>query len=643
MPRGWLFWLSLVLVLCLTAPARAQSATSALLLSPDLRGFPQVEVYLDVHTAQGGFVYNLQLDQIQLLENNQPVELQKLELLYPGAQVVWAINPGPPFGIRNKDGVSRYDFLKQALSRWAQERQGSSLDDLSLLITGGPSLSHTSSPQEWRQALESDQTNARQARPSLDTLARAITLATDLAPRPGMERVIFYLTPPPDIQEMETLEGLFAQAQQARIRIFTWIVTSQEALTAAPTQRLQLLSQLSGGQYFIYTGEEAIPDPESYLEALRPIYRLGYTSRVTSSGVHSLVAQVQLQSERMQTPALNFEIELQPPQPAFVSPPLQISRRLLTADEHATLGAAGAKLLLPQTVPLEVIFDFPDGRKRPLVYSALYVDGQLADENLAPPFERFEWPLEAYTTSGVHQLRVEVRDILGLSGSSIEIPVAIQIEQPETSSWEFYRQNIIWLSLLAIALAGLLLFLVLTLNGKLLPALPATRRIVHLRQATTVPPSPTQERKGHLRRSWAEKLHPQAHPETPVAQAILKPWPDRLGQTACAPLAITGDEVILGNDPTKAQLVLADPALSPMHARLRRATDGSYWVEDLNSTAGTWLNFCPVPPEGALLRHGDVLHFGQLGYLFTLRHPLQKRLLLLTPIHPNSDFSLNPP
>jgi predicted component of type VI protein secretion system len=44
-------------------------------------------------------------------------------------------------------------------------------------------------------------------------------------------------------------------------------------------------------------------------------------------------------------------------------------------------------------------------------------------------------------------------------------------------------------------------------------------------------------------------------------------------------------------------------------------------LQDNNSIAGTWVNYEVVPREGHRLSHGDMVHFGQLTFRFTLRTP----------------------
>lgn len=56
-----------------------------------------------------------------------------------------------------------------------------------------------------------------------------------------------------------------------------------------------------------------------------------------------------------------------------------------------------------------------------------------------------------------------------------------------------------------------------------------------------------------------------------------------------------------------------DPAVSRRHARLLRGEDGAYWIEDLGSVNGTWLNDDPEPIEPGVavrLAAGDRVHLG---------------------------------
>jgi hypothetical protein len=234
---GWLLLCLLILPLGgrFVLPAHAASPTiqdppqsnaGAFVSAPNVQNFPRIQAYLKVHDAQGAFIHGLAPEQVTVLEDSAERPATRLEETRPGVQVVIAVNPGPSFAIRNAKAVSRYDLVKDALRAWANSRAGSNIDDLSLLITSGPAASHTADPLQWISSLNSEQVDARTAAPSLDTLFRAVSLASDPAPRDGMSRAVIFVTPPPEGQLDQSLENLAAQAREQHIVIYVWLVAS---------------------------------------------------------------------------------------------------------------------------------------------------------------------------------------------------------------------------------------------------------------------------------------------------------------------------------------------------------------------------------------------------------------------------------
>ena len=89
-----------------------------------------------------------------------------------------------------------------------------------------------------------------------------------------------------------------------------------------------------------------------------------------------------------------------------------------------------------------------------MVRTALYVDGMLADENTAEPFDQFTWDLSGYTTSGQHILTVEAVDTLGLSKVSLGVPVLVTVVRPQFGLLPWLSRNSLWVALGAILFAG---------------------------------------------------------------------------------------------------------------------------------------------------------------------------------------------
>jgi pSer/pThr/pTyr-binding forkhead associated (FHA) protein/S1-C subfamily serine protease len=77
----------------------------------------------------------------------------------------------------------------------------------------------------------------------------------------------------------------------------------------------------------------------------------------------------------------------------------------------------------------------------------------------------------------------------------------------------------------------------------------------------------------------------------------------------------------LGRDPTlEIPFAPDDDVVSAVHARVWRAADGSWCLEDLGSTNGTWLNGRRLA-EAARLRSGDRFTLGQRGPALAVRIP----------------------
>lgn len=623
----------LAALLLLVQTAAAQEGVSATLSNLNTQAFPQMEAYLDVKDTSGHFIPQLKAIQVSMVEDGKLIPVEALETQRQGVQFVVIINPGPSFGVRDSKGISRYDFIKGALEQWAKGRQGSTLDDLSLQITRGPSISHTSDSMKFASALQSDHTNAREAVPGLDSLYSGVALASDLTPRPGMGRVLLFVTPPIEGQEV-SLDNLVDQAKQQDVIIYVWMVTSQGSFSSTGVQRLNDLAVRTGGWVFTYTGSETLPNPEDYLNMHRDVYHLKYRSGITEDGSHQVSARLTLSNNIIETEPVSFEISLLPPVPAFVSPPIQIQRKPPLESAAGSADEISFADYIPVEESLQVVFDFPDGRKRDLSRTALFVDGNLVAENTAAPFDHFTWDLRAYSTDDTHLLRIEATDTLGVTGSSVEIPVNISVLQVKTSSWLVIQRNLPLLVGLAFLLSCAILALVLVTGGHLRPKAhrPARRKARRQKQISQPDDlSISAENSPSTFSGWMTRLH---WPHLATGQnilAFLRPLDETADLPGSTPIAITTEEITIGGDPNLASLVLNDPSVDGLHARLVHQADGSFMLIDENSVAGTWINYSPIPREGASLEHGDLVSFGRISFRFNLRQPGSVRKPVVSP------------
>jgi len=436
------------------------------------------------------------------------------------------------------------------------------------------------------------------------------------------------------------LQNLVARAIQQSIRISIWYVASPDMFESPGAQQLQTVATQTGGQFFTFSHDEGVPNLEDTLEPLRNVYRLVYSSRITTSGSHQLAIEVSTSEMEVTSPPRSFDLIVQPPNPIFISPPNQIIRTeaiLTGAKEQIKVTAASATFTLtPEKQLLEILIEFPDSHPRPVITATLYVDNAPVDQNSAIPFEQFIWNLVSYTESGQHRLRVEVIDSLGLVGSTIEVPVEIVVQRAQPSLWATISRNGALLAGLIVVLAGLMLALVLVLGGRVRPRIlgrPAgdSRSPQQRKSSRSLKDPVTQPiaQRTEASRRWVNRLQlPQRH-TAPTAQAFLTPLSDVDEDSVHKlPIPIIADEVTLGRSPTRAMIVLDHPSIEDVHTQIYRE-DGIFHISDQGSTAGTWLNYTPVPRDGSVMEHGDTVHIGRVGFRFNLRKPVHVRKLVI--------------
>jgi hypothetical protein len=634
---SWLFFL-LPVFLIFTASAGAQSAASARLISIQTEAFPRITAFFVFHDDQGKFVHGLAPSDLTVLEDGSSLPAAELSALRLGVQFVAALNPGPTFAVRDSKGISRFDQLAGSLQSWAKSREGSTIDDLSLLAVGGTELTHVPSPTDWLSSLESYKPDARSLQPNLDSLTRAVDVVSDTPPRPGMQRVLLYVTAPLEGDISLSVQNLIARAKEKGVIVYIWLVTSPDYVSSPSIDQLTELANQSGGQFFSFTGTEAIPELESYLEPLRDLYRLTYDSKITSGGSHSLVVEVSHNNEQIQAPAQSFEFNLKPPDPAFLSPQLLIIRKTPKQISSTNLWEKpDAVSLAPKQQILQILIDFPDGHARPLVSSTLYVDGIPAVRNTKAPFDRFSWDLSKYTNSGQHRLKIEVVDSMGLTGSSIETLFDVKVELPSAAPLAFLAGHIPLLGGLAALVLSSIVCLALILSGRIRPyafSIPGRmrQRVRRQQKPASQATRPAADRApDHYLPDWVNRLHWPQRRLAPKAPAYLtrltKPGP---AADTAVPVPVTAEEVTFGSDPKQASIALNDLSVDPLHARLIRKEDGSFWLYDEGSVAGTWINYTPISRDGAAVEHGDLIHVGRIGFRFTHRDLRFQRKPIIT-------------
>ncbi|WP_299024117.1 FHA domain-containing protein [uncultured Thermanaerothrix sp.] len=617
-----------LLLLGVAAVAHAQAVEKVLLRQVDSTHFPTLSVYFEVYNADGQFFTDLQSEALQIIENGQPHAPLGVTLLTPGAHLILVFNYGPEWSVGYAQR-SRFQYLRQHWLDWAQAQPANTYDRLSLITNSGLQLVRNGDPARWADWLETVRPDLQRETASLNGLTRALDLASSVDPTNPQRPVIFFVTAPLPGSTLPALADLRQRAQTQGVPVHVWLVANARAPTRLPQNYAALndLAIQSGGQFLLFSGPEPLPDIEPLLQPLRFNYRATYTSTLTTSGSHELVVRVMQNGTTLDSEPLTFDLNVLPPNPILLAPPAQITRSWEASAEREPR-------LSPSTYAFALITEFPDQHPRPLRAARLFVNDALVVERLQAPFETLEWPLEQITTGGRFRIRVEVEDSLGLKGQSQEWPLEVLIAEPPRSLPEQAMARLttpqvlpLWALIMSAAMLGLILWrwrayhrLTQSLYTRLAPGKDKGATPVKRSTPSTFPTAtPPQEAP-----AWLVWLRSEDVPFFFVQDASADP------QGEMRFFALPQAEVTLGSDPHRAVLCFPHPSVESVHARIVPGPEG-FKLVDAGSTAGTWLNAAPLPPEGALLNHGDIFHLGSVALRFETPHPAPPPYPMLLP------------
>lgn len=618
-----------VFVLLFSFVASAQTLSRAVLSDLDLEEFPLVRAYLDVRDAQGFFISGLQSGAITILEDDTALSGQLVESR-PGAQIVIAFNTGTAFAILDFQGNTRYHYVSQALENWMSTQAEAGVDDFSLVTSDGVLASHLSDPQEWLTAWQAFDPALKTSIPTLDVLSVALDVATDPIPKQGMGRAVLFLTPSltPDLDLV--IQSLAARALQSNVRVHVGFIDSPAVFDGTSANQLRGLAAETGGQFFAFSNTELFPDFQLMFEYARRVYQLTYRSHINTAGTHNLSLVVNTDQGEILSEVIGFEMQLRPPNPIFIAPPIQIVRAI-PDDADITV-----ENLEPREYPIEIVVDFPDTIRRGISRTVLFANDRIVAENTASPFEYFTLDLTTFDASEQIVLRVEAMDELGLVGRSIDTPIQITVQRPQQGLLPTLARNATVIAIGIVGLAGGVLLLVLVIAGRIRPRRIGERRKkrVHYEDPVTQPVSQHGGQTELVKNVFARftgrlptrKLRlpqPARAKQEPFAYLVRV---SEEGETDTASIVqIARPEVTFGSDASKAVVALEDPAVEPLHARLWHDDEGGFYIADQDSVAGTWLNFAPVSKVGSKVEHGDLIHVAKVGFRFTLSKPTNSR------------------
>jgi hypothetical protein len=592
------------LALCLIPdPAAGEDGSTAYLFGLDSSQFPQVSAYLSVSDPLGGRVAGLAAGDVTLKEDSIAARGVILSEGQTGVRVVAVMDPGLDMIYALPDGETRIDRIRRTMTDWLAGLPQGGIDDLTLVTPQGTSVSHTSDPQLFLDGLRSYEPKLPADRTLDAMLVDALGAAADPLPRPGMRSQLIVFSAS-QLSEHEGIgRGLCPRARELHATFFGIWSGRVEPSTKPDREELAALAAECGG---FSVALESAPGTAALLAMIatqRDQYRVEYRSAASLSGEHSISAEIVHGSFQVQTAPLPFQIDVRPPAAAWIDFPERVSR---AGDEISQ----PVEEYQPAGIDLPVDITFPDGHPREIVSMQLFADFELVGECAALPCGELHWDLRRYHESGRIMLQVVVRDELGLEGTTARRPVQVDVMRP--TYWEIFQAYYLLPSVLLLAgaaAAGFVIAAIVNMNRMRAAQAAGDLLFPDGRVGRAAQVAAWRNRVAEILR---RRRAPPATPEENYA--VLETLTGE-----ARPIAIGAKDVIIGRDPQAAAVVLSDPSVSPRHARIVRMGDGTPWVFDLGSVAGTWRNFEEVPPEGAALREGDRLNFGRAAFRVRLK------------------------
>ncbi|MCG8557327.1 MAG: hypothetical protein MJD61_18870, partial [Proteobacteria bacterium] len=361
-------------------------------------------------------------------------------------------------------GVSRYEQVQAQMLAWAAAQADIETLTLSLFTPSGLLAQHLLASQ-WGAALQDYVPATSRTSNDLLIFDQALTRIEPEPPLPGMAQSLWLISAVPPAAELGRLGEWAATLEEQGIPLFLWLVDAPARLASEEAAALQNLAAISGGQAFLFSNEELLPNPDTYFTPLSQAYYFQYESPASSSGEHSVQLQWARQDVVVESQPLSYSFIILPPNPIFVTPPSRIER--LPYEEDPTL-------LSPFSQPLEILIEFPDNYPREVLRSTLFVNGQPVAENLTAPFNNFIWDLQAYSSSQQLLLAVEVEDELGRVGRSEDHTIQIATQPPPTWFQALLARGAPALALAMVLIVAGAVFVVLVISGRIQPPALAT-------------------------------------------------------------------------------------------------------------------------------------------------------------------------
>ncbi len=586
------------------SPTLSSEKPQVQLKDVDFRDFPVVRGTFQLRCPTCKPASTLTVEQVKIAEDKIKIQASDLQAEYTGIHLILAINPTAYWLSHNNKWVSALDYTSQALKRLINrpETNGSDLfefysnpDVKKTGMTDGVGFSDRLSEYiKTVRALESSQASFEAALSALEK------------DNSGREKFLIYASPIPAYIYLANFQTLLKRAQEGSIRVYFW--------TNDPFNMLQTITgkatleevQKTGGEVTLFKYEmTTLPNPLDMLKGAGYTYKFKYLSFLRETGKPNISVSVSRPGEEdLVSNVVQSSLQLVAPKIDFITPPETL---------HFALNPDG-KSYEPSSLPLNISIEFPDGHPRNLKLATLYMDGSVVQKNEDPPFGGFEVDLQNLMTRDELTFRVELEDELGLKATTPILRVKFAIPDPENEEGIAATPA---QSPLVYGAAGLL---VLILGAGFI--LTRKKKVVAVEAAPDPETELAKEEAPANRKLISLLPDKEKRVETYEVQSILASFNrlDNENQPAAErPALVLNAKTMIGRDKTRCEICYEDPSLDEVHAELLIEPDGTATIRDLNSTAGTWVDFKAVDDKPVRLRHRAILQFGNIRVRFNSR------------------------